>query len=144
MARGDHIRVRRLGYWHHGIDCGDGQVIHYAGEPWRWRHAAVCRIPFVEFARGRAVELVEYSVCDTIEAVMRRAEGRLGETGYSLLMNNCEHFARWCKTGIQESAQVRRALRIAGGLCLAAMAVGGGIAVRVGRRYLDRRLMGRR
>jgi Lecithin retinol acyltransferase len=32
MARGDHIYVHRLGYTHHGINCGDGTVIHYTDE----------------------------------------------------------------------------------------------------------------
>ena len=37
MARGDHIYVERLGgvYAHHGIDTGDGWVIHYTGKNWR-------------------------------------------------------------------------------------------------------------
>jgi hypothetical protein len=26
MAKGDHIKVRRLVYSHHGIDCGDGSL----------------------------------------------------------------------------------------------------------------------
>jgi len=37
MARGDHVRVKRRGYWHHGIDCGDGTVISnrpYVGHAW--------------------------------------------------------------------------------------------------------------
>ncbi len=43
-----------------------------------------------------------YSPEETIE----RAKSRLGESSYNLLNNNCEHFAIWCKTGIQESHQV--------------------------------------
>lgn len=39
MARGDHLMVWRgrsgedglVGFWHSGIDVGDGTVIHYAG-----------------------------------------------------------------------------------------------------------------
>ena len=54
---------------------------------------------------------------------MRRAESRLDETDYSVLLNNCEHFARWCHTGRHESRQVRTALQLAGGACLAAGAV---------------------
>lgn len=38
---------------------------------------------------------------------VRRAKSRLGETGYSLLFNNCEHFAMWCKTGSAECNQLR-------------------------------------
>lgn len=35
---------------------------------------------------------------------------------YSLVFNNCEHFAIWCKTGIHESRQVNKVLRFFGGV----------------------------
>ena len=34
MDKGDHIFVYRRGYSHHGIDCGDGTVIHYESNAW--------------------------------------------------------------------------------------------------------------
>ncbi len=40
------------------------------------------------------------------EETIARAESRLGEEGYDLVGNNCEHFAVWCKTGIEKSYQV--------------------------------------
>ncbi len=40
------------------------------------------------------------------EETIQRAKGRLGETKYNLITNNCEHFAIWCKTGLHESHQV--------------------------------------
>lgn len=43
-----------------------------------------------------------YSPQETIN----RAFSRIGEDKYSLLLNNCEHFAIWCKTGVSESFQV--------------------------------------
>ena len=43
-----------------------------------------------------------YSKEETVE----RAKSRIGESGYNLFHNNCEHFAIWCKTGIAESYQV--------------------------------------
>ncbi|MCR5102400.1 MAG: lecithin retinol acyltransferase family protein, partial [Butyrivibrio sp.] len=43
-----------------------------------------------------------YSNKETI----RRAKSRLGESNYSIVSNNCEHFAMWCKTGVSESSQV--------------------------------------
>ena len=45
------------------------------------------------------------------EETVRRAESRLGERNYSITMNNCEHFAVWCKTGVSESTQVEEFLR---------------------------------
>jgi len=38
---------------------------------------------------------------------VERAKSRLGERAYNLLLNNCEHFAIWCKTGKSESTQVQ-------------------------------------
>lgn len=43
-----------------------------------------------------------YSPSETVE----RARSKLGEKKYNLLVNNCEHFAIWCKTGISESRQI--------------------------------------
>jgi Lecithin retinol acyltransferase len=42
--------------------------------------------------------------------VVERAKSRLGERDYNLLFNNCEHFTSWCKTGIDDSKQVRNYL----------------------------------
>lgn len=44
-----------------------------------------------------------YSPEETVE----RALSKLGESDYHLLMNNCEHFAIWCKTGVSESYQLK-------------------------------------
>ncbi len=46
--------------------------------------------------------------CYNPETTVVRARSRIGERKYNLLTNNCEHFAVWCKTGISESAQVRK------------------------------------
>ena len=37
---------------------------------------------------------------------VERARSKLGEDGYNIVFNNCEHFAIWCKTGVKESHQV--------------------------------------
>ncbi len=53
MARGDHVYVRRGFYTHHGIDAGDGTVIHFAGEPGlTMQTATVTRSPVEEFLAG--------------------------------------------------------------------------------------------
>jgi hypothetical protein len=45
--------------------------------------------------------------CFLPDVTIERAESRLGEKKYNLLFNNCEHFATWCKTGINDSKQIR-------------------------------------
>ena len=91
-------------YQHHGIDCGDGTVIHY-----RKPSEIIERTSFTTFSRGNSVAVKNYvkGFCYLPHVVVSRAESRLGEAEYSLLFNNCEHFATWCKTGISDSKQIR-------------------------------------
>ena len=44
--------------------------------------------------------------CYSNEETLERAIGDLGKRGYSLFNNNCEHWARWCRTGDSYSEQV--------------------------------------
>ena len=63
MARGDHIFVHCLGYSHHGIDLGDGNVIHFDFHPWQAlsRKLATVRRPEIRkmsmesFSQGRKI-----------------------------------------------------------------------------------------
>jgi hypothetical protein len=59
--------------------------------------------------RGVAIEALDFSP----DAVVARAESRLGERRFDLVLNNCEHFASWCKTGLSESRQVEALWRAA-------------------------------
>lgn len=136
MAKGDHLYVNCGAYDHHGIDCGDETVIHYEG---KYRGGRITRVPKMTFANGKIIHVRQYSektvavaladgktavlladgktiyLRDLLEksyspeAVVVRAESRLGEEGYDLIFNNCEHFATWCKTGIHKSKQSENA-----------------------------------
>ncbi|HEY9738036.1 MAG TPA: lecithin retinol acyltransferase family protein, partial [Trichocoleus sp.] len=109
MARGDQIYVMRelAGipgvYEHHGIDCGDGTVIHYRKTG---SEAIISRTTFETFSLGNPVYTRVPPVAYVPDVVMERAESRLGERRYDLFYNNCEHFAYWCKTGRSESPQL--------------------------------------
>ncbi|MGA9102697.1 lecithin retinol acyltransferase family protein [Aeromicrobium sp.] len=107
MARGDHVYVRRgRHYTHHGIDCGDGSVIHYVGSRGSIRHVA--KTPYGVFAGDSDVVVRTYDQRLSADETMRNAESRLGTANYHLVRNNCEHFAAWCSTGRAASSQVRR------------------------------------
>ena len=113
MARGDHIKVRRWRglYTHHGIDMGDGTVIHLAGEPLRARRARVCRTDMATFLAGGRARVVPYPRgARPADEVIAAAEAGLARGGYCLGRNNCEHFATRCKTGKPMSRQVMRVL----------------------------------
>lgn len=110
MALGDQIYVWRNFtnlegvYKHHGIDVGDGSVIHY-----RKPSEIIEQTSWDTFSRGNSVYVREYpqGFCFIPDVVVKRAFSRLGENKYNLLFNNCEHFATWCKTGVSESQQVK-------------------------------------
>lgn len=106
MAAGDHLYVRRgRRYTHHGIDGGDGTVIHYVGP--RSIVRRVGRTSLEEFAAGSPVRIRRHAQRLSPEEAIRNAESRLESTGYHLTRNNCEHFATWCCTGRAVSRQVR-------------------------------------
>ncbi|MBQ7594380.1 MAG: lecithin retinol acyltransferase family protein [Synergistaceae bacterium] len=48
----------------------------------------------------------------TGDETIRRARSKLGQGGYNLALNNCEHFAVWCKTGVKNSSQVNFVLDV--------------------------------
>ena len=51
------------------------------------------------------------------EETVQRARSKIGQGGYNLALNNCEHFATWCKTGVKDSSQVDHILDIITYLC---------------------------
>lgn len=124
IERGDHIYVHYLGYTHHGIDCGDGTVIHYTKSL-----AIVDRTSWASFVSVREVFVKNYGKCAPPDVVVKRPESRLEENAYDLFDNNCEHFATWCKTGIHVSEQVRNAGAAAGGASGSGAAVAAGIGM---------------
>jgi Lecithin retinol acyltransferase/PspA/IM30 family len=116
MAKGDQIYVYREllnlrgAYEHHGIDCGDGSVIHY-----RKPSEIVERTSLETFTRGERIHIRQYprsGFAFIADVVVQRAESRLGEGKYNFLFNNCEHFATWCKIGMSESRQIQEFIPI--------------------------------
>lgn len=106
MARGDQVYAIRevigIPYEHHGIDCGDGSVIHYS----KIGEASITRTPHSVFARDSIVYVKQQPTSFIADVVVERAESRLGERQYDLFFNNCEHFANWCKIGRAECSQL--------------------------------------
>ena len=107
--RGDHLSVHYQGFYHHGIDAGDGQVIHMSRE-----HGGIVCTSYNEFADGKRVHTENSPRDYDRKQVLKRARSRLGEGGYHLLNNNCEHFANWCRNGQQCSRQVHNVSKALG------------------------------
>jgi len=134
MAKGDHIRVRRYRgiYSHHGIDIGDGTVVHFAGEPLQIAKAQVVRDTMENFLEGGECKIVRYeNESRTPDEVVALALEQVGIKGYRLWTNNCEHFASYCKTGEKKSSQVQRALRASAGVATTVVVTGGALFITV-------------
>jgi len=109
---GAHLVTPRIGFVHHGIYVGEGRVMHCGGVSGLLPRGPVEEVSLQFFRRGRPVAvrggaLPRFSAQEVIE----RARSRLGENGYRLLTNNCEHFCEWCLRGRHRSYQVERLIR---------------------------------
>ena len=153
LRAGDVIGVSRGAYEHYAIYAGGGRVIHYAGEAADFKgRISIHEAPFEEFLKNSSdyfvvsfagrfpvkihsatkfISGVCFDSCDmnwkgkySPKETLKRAYSRIGETRYSVITNNCEHFAMWCKTGIAESTQVRMIAKhlIASGVNLGSIA----------------------
>lgn len=129
--RGEMPEDGLRGFWHHGILCEDGSVIHYSGmDGMKTLHnAQIQRTSMSTFVTQsqREVHPVRYSKSGYSEnEIVKRAESRIGERGYNLVSHNCENFARWCVVGHSKSFQVQGAFLGLGGAVIS-MVFGGGL-----------------
>jgi hypothetical protein len=105
----------RTGYSHHGIYIGRDQVIHYSGSSFGEFQSGVIEIVDLEtFCQGNGYTIQAYPYrfyCR--EESIERAQSRLGEDWYNVLLNNCEHFVTWCIQGIHHSNQITELIHAA-------------------------------
>lgn len=108
MAMGDQISVDRGGYRHHGVDLGDGTVVHFNREADAGWGSCVRRTSRWRFARGNVVRVEARPAHGlTAEQVVDRAIGLIGVDDYDITERNCEHYAAWAVTNVFHSQQVR-------------------------------------
>lgn len=117
--RGDHIRVQRMEglYTHHGVYVSDREVIHFTGADddsiLDWDKPEVISTDLATFLKGGTLEVKEYTDEEfadlySPEQIVNYARACLGDKGYNLIFNNCEHFANVCTLGRFRSNQVDR------------------------------------
>ncbi len=103
--RGDIIRVKVTFYHHYGIYVDDRRIIQFGMPDNVNREASevrVCVSDIDEFLSGGELEVMELSFKEkhsmrSADDVVRIAESRVGEGGYNVFTNNCEHFVMSCK-----------------------------------------------
>ncbi len=93
---------------HHGIYIGNGQVVAFSKTD-KALKKMVKQVSLEEFSGGQPYSVVHYEDAAPPEVVVERALSQVGTADYHLIENNCEHFARWCKTGKKHSQQAERA-----------------------------------
>jgi hypothetical protein len=126
---GDHIKVKRSVYTHHGIYVNDDRVIDFSGgrnileKPKALVQGRALKK--FEGKRGKAEKVGTSGKflgglgfwpgsewLHPPEEVVRRAEAlcqvATTQGAYRLSGSNCEHIANWCEYGAHESRQVRR------------------------------------
>lgn len=115
----NHIRTNRGVYFHHGIYISDDEVIHFTGTDadnvLNWSKNEVISTSLVEFLRGDELEVKNYTNEEMqdlypVDHIINYARACLGDRGYNLVFNNCEHFANECTLGRFRSLQVERVL----------------------------------
>ena len=108
---GAHLVTPRSWYDHHGIYVGDGRVVHYAGFCQGYHAGPVEEVSLADFECGQGFRIRAHGrTVFSGDEIAARARSRVGEYGYKLLANNCEHFCEWCVTGRSRSRQVERLL----------------------------------
>lgn len=109
------LRVKSGTLYHFGIYVSDSEVIQF-GLPPRARptvsegEVEVLATDIDIFLDGGFLEVADFSWSERrrhrrADKVIEYARGQIGRRGYSLLHNNCEHFAYECLTGTPYSSQ---------------------------------------
>ena len=114
--RGDMIRIGFGQFYHYGIFVSEDEVIAFGLPPvgdLLTRNSADVKVLATDIDTFAAGKLVEVAAFDVLEKCRRfspaktisLARERIGEGGYNLIHNNCEHFAYECVFGIHKSTQ---------------------------------------
>jgi len=111
------------------MDAGILQIIEFTGE--NASDARICKNVknFDELPRAGPIYIVVYKPGESfaVQETIARANSLLGEADYNALINNCEHFATWCKTGHSFSVQeIAAEVSIAAGVGLVALSIAAG------------------
>lgn len=111
---GDIVRVKVTFYHHYGIFTENDTIIQF-GLPDNVNRPAsevfVLETDVYEFLRGGQLEVMEPSGAEKKKMrppkeIVRLARERIGQGGYDILHNNCEHFVNECAFGEHHSSFV--------------------------------------
>lgn len=109
---GDIVRTKVTFYHHYGIFVDEETIIQFGMPDNVTQNAADIRVlssDVAAFLRGGEMEVgvpdrQERKKLRTPRQIVEIARSRLGEDGYDLLHNNCEHFVNECAFGEKTSS----------------------------------------
>lgn len=103
LKKGDIIRVRLGNIYHYGVFLNEEEVVAFGYPPLPkfqnlQKEVAVLSTDIDVFACENAVEAPLYTLKEKLhknspDKTEQIARSRIGESGYDLIHNNCEHFA---------------------------------------------------
>ena len=104
---GDMIRTKVRFYYHYGIFVSEEEVIQFGLPDDPMRSAEQIKVLTSDihgFLQGGEIEVAAPDAAErrqmrSPEQTVRIARERLGEGGYDILHNNCEHFVNDCVFG---------------------------------------------
>lgn len=111
---GDIIRTKVRFYYHYGIYISDCEIVQFGlpDDPMKpAKQIAVLTSDMDAFLNGGELETAkpdrqEMKKMRTAEEIVKIARSRIGEGGYDILHNNCEHFVNDCVFGERNSSFV--------------------------------------
>ena len=117
FEKGDVLAVERNGglYEHYGIYAGDGKIIHFSADDGSGvdetdpMKADIRETTIDGFSKGDPCYVDHQEEAGfSGDEIVNRARKMIGtqKGKYHLAYNNCEHFAKYCKTGSKLSDQV--------------------------------------
>ena len=118
---GDMVRVRTGSVFHYGIFVSEDEIIAFGLPPvpeYRDRpdRLTVLATDADTFSCGSIIEKAVFSFSEKRKKrapakIVEIARSRIGETGYNIIHNNCEHFANECVFGVARCSVEEEARR---------------------------------
>ncbi len=112
----DMVRVKLGDIYHYGIFVAEDEIIQFGQAPNARigvpdSEIKVCSTDLTVFLSGGSLEVAELDEDELKKrreekATVEYARQKIGESGYNILYNNCEHFAYECVMGSKYSSQV--------------------------------------
>ncbi|XP_041366839.1 phospholipase A and acyltransferase 3-like [Gigantopelta aegis] len=129
LEPGDLVIFYRTGYRHWTVYSYDDQVISFTDDGW------IREVDFEVAQENSQVAWQSDPSPFSREEIIRRARSKLGYQNFgrfNTLLNNYEHFAKWCRYNEVQSSQAKTEWATFGSAILAALGVATAGAVAVG------------